>query len=189
MEHLSLYKNGEIAFTYDEPEVISAPIEKHTVFQYLQDTVKLERAYTIRDFIQLVKSYPELMKIHNYAESLIEEVNSIPKIVSSRNHRLNYVSFECIHEIYYVDDHIEHTETYTNLDIYSGQDNEIVEHILDFTLSEIIDLPIVIRQDKEYDENMERVYIDNVSFLNFAYELIDFLSYTQVSKTTDLKIA
>ena len=39
MEHISLYKKGNIAFTYEEPEIINTPIMDVSIMQYLQESI------------------------------------------------------------------------------------------------------------------------------------------------------
>ena len=190
MEHLSLYKNGDIAFTYEEPESINTPINRDSsVMYYLQESVKLERAYSIRDLIMMLKSYPELHMVHSHIDELINISDN--KNLYNRDHRLNYLSFEYIHELYYNNDvsSIEETQTYTSVSVFSGMDNEIEENIYDRSLSEIIDLPIIIRSGIERTDNLERIFIDTVSFLCFIYEIVDCLSYMEVSVSTNSQAA
>lgn len=188
MEHISLYKKGCIAFTYEEPEVINTPlINDSSIVQYLQESIKLERAYSIRDLIMTLKAYPELQKVHGFAEELIE-ISETTNLLN-RNHRLNYLSFEYIHELYYRDECVSRTETYTNISVYSGMANDIEEDILNYGIQDIIDLPIIIRSGVEREDDMERVYIDKVSFLCFIYEVVDYLSLMSVSANTDSQAA
>lgn len=185
MEHISLYKDGNITFNYDEPEPLCTPVQSESVFQYLQDTVRLERSYTIRDLVKLLDSYPELARVHSFTEDLIDIINNIGYSITPLD--INYLSFECIHDMYYHNQKITDTQTYTHIDVYSGNNNDLCTSILDYTMMDIIDIPIVIRSGVEYDDDLERIYIDNVSFLNFTYELIDYLSYINISAFTNIK--
>lgn len=188
MEHISLYKKGNIAFTYEEPEIINTPIiNDASIMQYLQESIELERAYSIRDLIMTLKAYPELQKVHGFIDDLIEMSDATNLL--DRNHRLNYLSFEYIHELYYVNESVNRTETYTNISVYSGMGNDVEENILDYCIQDIIDLPIMIRTGVEREDDMERVYIDKVSFLCFIYEIVDYLSLMSVSANTDSQVA
>lgn len=187
MEHISLYKKGNIAFTYEEPEVISTPIIDVSIMQYLQESIELERAYSIRDLIMTLKAYPELQKVHSFIEELIDTSESTNLL--DRNHRLNYLSFEYIHELYYNEGSVERTETYASISVYSGLGNDVEESILDYGIQDILDLPIIIRSGVERDDDMERVYIDKVSFLCFIYEIVDYLSLMDISVSTNTQAA
>ena len=155
--------------------------------QYLQESIELERAYSIRDLIMTLKAYPELQKVHSFIEQLIETSDNTNLL--DRNHRLNYLSFEYIHELYYSEETVSRTETYTNISVYSGIGNDVEENILDHHIQDIIDLPIIIRSGVEREEEMERVYIDKVSFLCFIYEVVDYLSLMGLGVTTDIQAA
>jgi len=187
MEHISLYKKGNIAFTYEEPEIINTPIMDVSIMQYLQESIELERAYSVRDLIMTLKAYPELQKVHSFIEELINTSENTNLL--DRNQRLNYLSFEYIHELYYHDENVCRTETYTNISVYSGLGNDVEENILDYGIQDIIDLPIIIRSGVEREDDMERVYIDKVSFLCFVYEIVDYLSLMSVSANTDSQVA
>jgi len=187
MEHLSLYKKGVISFTYDEPHIIDTPIfNDSNIMQYLQENIKLERSYSIRDVIETLSAFPELQCIHSFASDLANLPISSNLLL--RNHDLNYISFEYIHEMYYVNANVNRTETYTYIGVYSGHNNEVDNDILDYCLEDIIDLPIVLRTGIERKDNIERIYIGNVTFLTFLYEIIDYISLL-IDTTTNTKSA